>query len=99
MACSPRGFWMRKSPPSASCSNWLISLTERCARSSVELPTGWAPTFAAVDLRAMSGAPAAGVDCCRLRLADARPIHTRQGREPGELPSEGAPVVGPGPHG
>src|ERR1700674_1052173 len=96
MACSPRGFLIRKSPPSASCSSWLISLTDRRARSSVELRAGAGADFAAEGLRAMSGAPSPDVDGRRLRLPDARLVDAGQQRERPELRAEGDPVVGLG---
>src|SRR6476619_4144376 len=101
MACSPRGFSIRKSPPSASCSSWLTSRTDRRARSSVELPgrAGAGADFAAEALRAMSGAPAPDVDGCRLRLPDARRVDARQGAERAKLGAEGDPVVRLGHHG
>src|SRR5262245_29321320 len=101
MAWSPRGFLIRKSPPSASCSSWLISRTERRARSSVELRgrAGAGADFAAEGLRAMSGAPAPHVDSRRLRLPDARVVDAGQRGECPELGAEGDPVVRLGHHG
>src|SRR5437879_2952618 len=87
---------MRKSPPSASCSSWFTSRTDMCARSSVELRTGSTPACETGDLRAISGAPAPGVDRCRLRLPDARCLHPRQGGERAELRTERHPVIGLG---
>src|SRR6185503_2911442 len=98
MACSPRGFSIRKSPPSASCSSWLTSRTDRRARSSVELREGAIRDFAAEALRAMSGAPAPDVDGCRLGLPDARRVDARQGAERAKLGAEGDPVVRLGHH-
>src|SRR6185503_19500995 len=99
MACSPRGCLIRKSPPSASCSSWLTSRTDRRARSSVELRAGAEADFAAEGLRAMSGAPAPDVDGRRLRLPDARLVDAGQRGERPELRAEGDPVVRLGHHG
>src|SRR4051812_42858688 len=98
MAWSPRGCSIRKAPPSASCSSWLTSLTDKRARSRVELRAGWCAVFAD-DLRAMSGAPAPDVDGRRLRLPDARAVDAGQRGERAKLGAEGDPAVGLGHHG
>src|ERR1700730_17301068 len=91
---------MRKSPPSASCSSWLICLTDNCARSSVALRVGApASNFAEPGLRAMSAAPAPYVDRCRLGLPDARIADAGQRRQSTVLGAECDPVIGLRHHG
>src|SRR6516164_6750620 len=94
MAWRPRGFLMRKLPACAACNSWLTSLTDRRARSRVELSAGAGADFAADGARRpMSIAPVPHVDRCRRRFPNARLMHIRQRCQGAKLGAERDPVV------
>src|SRR5262245_25298718 len=99
MACRPRGFFNRNSPPAAECNNWLMSRTDVHARSSVELCArdGYA-AVPAERLCVMLGGSAPNIDFCRLRLPDACLADARQGCERSKLGTEGNPLLRFGHH-